>query len=69
MDKDQAHAGYSKKERRREAEMTTNEVPQSDDRRVPSEAERRIAARIRVTADRARRVETPEWIKELAKAS
>ncbi len=49
--------------------MTNQESSQYPGRRVPSEAERRIAARIRVTADRARKVETPQWIKELAKAS
>lgn len=38
-------------------------------RRVPSEAERRIAARIRVRTDRALGVDTPQWIRDLAEAS
>lgn len=49
--------------------MTATEFEERTGRRVPSEAERRIAARIRVNADRALKVETPQWIKDLAKAS
>lgn len=37
-------------------------------RRVPSPAEKRIAARILVRTDRALKLETPQWIKDLAKA-
>lgn len=38
-------------------------------RPAPTEAERKLAARIRVRADKARKAQTPEWIKALAQAS
>lgn len=49
--------------------MTKSQTVKKADRRVPTQIERRIAARIRVSTDRALKVETPQWIKDLAKAS
>ncbi|SEB55458.1 hypothetical protein SAMN04489806_1090 [Paramicrobacterium humi] len=49
--------------------MNKSQSENRSGRRVPTEAERRIAARIRVNADQARKVDTPQWIKDLAKAS
>lgn len=48
------------------ANVQNNEKPV---RRVPSAAEKRIAARIRVRTDRALTLETPQWIKDLAEAT
>lgn len=49
--------------------MTKNEFEAKAGRPVPSAAERRLAATIRVRADKRRKAETPGWIKDLAKAS
>ncbi len=69
MDKAQRDAGYSKKEIGLEVSMKTQEAPRSTGRPAPSERERKIAARIRVNADRARKVDTPKWIRKLAETS
>ncbi|WP_171010994.1 MULTISPECIES: hypothetical protein [unclassified Microbacterium] len=49
--------------------MTKEELERRAGRPAPTEAERRIAARIVVRGNKARRVPTPQWIIDLAKAS
>lgn len=49
--------------------MTNVQNNEKPARRVPSAAERRIAARIRVRTDRALKLETPQWITDLAEAT
>lgn len=49
--------------------MTENEFQAKTGRPVPSAAERRLAAEIRVRADKRLKRETPRWIVDLAKAS
>lgn len=49
--------------------MTRTELEKRAGRPVPSQTERKIAARIVVTGDKARGVKTPQWIVDLAKAS
>ncbi len=46
--------------------MTKSELEKKAGRSRPTEAERRIAAKIRVQADKKRKVETPQWIVDLA---
>lgn len=48
--------------------MTKNEFLAKTGRPVPSSTERRLAAEIRVRADKRRKQETPRWILDLAKA-
>jgi hypothetical protein len=47
--------------------MTKAELERRAGRRAPSEAERRIAARVVVKANKARKVPTPAWVKALSK--
>lgn len=49
--------------------MTKTELEKRAGRSAPTEAERRIAARVVVKANKVRRVETPKWVKALAKTS
>lgn len=49
--------------------MTKTQLEKVAGRPAPSEAERRIAARVVVRANKARKVQTPQWIKDLAEAS
>ncbi|MEV7610051.1 hypothetical protein AB0N61_11255 [Microbacterium sp. NPDC089320] len=49
--------------------MTKSEFEAKAGRPVPSEAERQLAATIRVRADRRLKAETPDWIRKLARAS
>ena len=49
--------------------MTKTELEQRAGRRAPSEAERRIAARVVVKANEASKVPTPAWVKALSKRS
>ena len=46
--------------------MTDDEFRKKYGRDRPTERERRIAARIRVRADRRLHRETPQWIRDLA---
>ncbi len=46
--------------------MTKTELEKRAGRSRPSEAERKLAAKIRVRADKKRKVDTPAWIVELA---
>ena len=49
--------------------MTKDEFEARTGRPVPSEAERQLAATIRMRADKRLKVETPDWIRKLAQAS
>lgn len=49
--------------------MTNVQHDEKPVRGVPSPAEKRIAARIRVRTVRALKLETPQWIKDLAEAT
>ena len=46
--------------------MTVTELEKKAGRSRPSEAERKLAAKIRVNADKKRKAETPAWIRKLA---
>lgn len=46
--------------------MTKTELEKRAGRSRPSEAERKLAAKIRVRADKKRKVDTPAWIVALA---
>lgn len=48
--------------------MTRTELEKIAGRRAPSETERRIAARVVVRANKARKISTPAWVVALAKA-
>ena len=49
--------------------MTKSEFEERAGRPVPSEAERQLAATIRMRADKRLKAETPDWIRKLAQAS
>lgn len=49
--------------------MTKTEFEARTGRPVPSAAERQLAAIIRVRADKRLKAETPQWIRDLARAS
>jgi len=49
--------------------MTKAELEKRAGRPAPTEAERRIAARIVVEGNKATRTKTPKWILELAKSA
>jgi hypothetical protein len=46
--------------------MTVTELEKRAGRSRPSEAERKLAAKVRVRADKRRKVQTPAWILKLA---
>lgn len=49
--------------------MTKEELEKLAGRRAPTEAERRIAARIVVEGNKATRTKTPQWILDLANSA
>ena len=46
--------------------MTKAKFEERTGRPAPTDAERRLAAQIRVRADKRRKVATPQWIQKLA---